>query len=289
MIKMKFPSVFQSSVTDDENAVEFGGLKWKGLDVIKGRDVVRYPANYEDLAYFYPLVVRMVEVKLNRDLGDRIAITVPTDLAKNKDYTDLLKTRIAKYTGKLADVYPQGVYALLAGLKRGGLITNTLIIDGGFNTVNVAVVQAGLDGLDVLFMRTYTGEGIKSLLGLFYEKAKKKVLNLPSNEALLKEVFLKGQMSSGVTLYNLKEEKREAITVYMGVLVNRIKSELSSINAFYDQIMICGGLAYYVNLQGEGIRVVYGDEYSNAEGVFEHSRKPTIDFGFGDVKVVLPE
>jgi hypothetical protein len=294
---LKFPSVFQKADEDDEDAVfvKSLGRYYKGLDNI---DLVRPKEevlNLEGLVKYYPILVKLL-TKKGLITADQIAVSLPADTyMKEKKKTDGLIQKIQK--GIIEEnegiqdvrVLPQGVVGTLTALKnkeiQKGLI---LTIDGGFNTVNVSIINT--NDLDIIYTRTYYNElGIRNLLEIFYSRLQKKFPEAPYNLQLLKRIFLTGQYIHGKK--DVKTEKEKSIDEFVDTLITRITGDISKIMADYDQILIIGGLSYYLkdqqlNAPAEIAVPEKDGEFYNVMGMKIQSKRPSIDFGFGDVKFI---
>ncbi|GEM_PF-1515946 len=293
---IKFPSGFERVVGKKEEAVECCGRRWiAGID----KADAEYPEGLTDLIAYYPIVVKWVE-KHYTDLGDTIGVSLPTEIVFREMETGEwrkvkeLSERIKKYTGKKVVVFPQGVIALewifSAGYLKPG--HSTLVIDGGFNTVNLALVDRKGK---VTFVKTISNElGIRDLLEKYFRPllAEKIGGEVSANLLKLKRVFLDGFVDMGFERISVKGEKREALESYIDALFTKIKGELARKGETFEQFTIVGGLSYYIDeirTNKEYFLPKEGGEFLTVKGMWRALKRQdgsvAIDFGFGDVKV----
>lgn len=259
--------------------VEFEGLRW---EVGKGEE---YPLTLHDLIYFYPLVVKHFG-------HESLAVSLPVETyLKSPELRSLLADRIYKHAGARAEVYPQGVISLkhLYGENLVPYDEKVLVIDGGFNTVNLSVVKDG----EVLYVKTFYNElGVRDLLDKYFrEELLRRFPEVAANLQKLQEVFLAGVLDIGFYQYDLSEVKRIATEVYLNELFNRIKGELTRVGESFTFFVVVGGLSYL--LKGIEIETNKGNyipeengEFLTALGMHYDSGLPAVDFGFGQIKEV---
>jgi len=293
---IKFPSGFERVVGKKEEAVECCGRRWiAGID----KSDAEYPEGLTDLISYYPIVVKWIE-KYYTKLGDTVGVSLPTEIVFREIETGEwkkvkeLSERIKTHTGKKVVVFPQGVIALewifSEGLLKPG--RSTLVIDGGFNTVNLALVDKNGK---VTFYKTISNElGIRDLLEKYFRPllAEKIGGEISANLLKLKRVFLDGFVDMGFERINVKGEKKEALESYMDALFTKIKGELTRKGETFEQFTIVGGLSYYIDeirTNKEYFLPKEGGEFLTVKGMWKALKRQggsvAIDFGFGDVKV----
>jgi hypothetical protein len=294
---LKFPSIFQKADEDDENAVFIKSLgrHYKGLDNIDTIRPKEEVLNLEGLAKYYPILIKLL-TKKDLITTDQIAVSLPADTyMKEKKKTNGLiqkiQSGIMEENENIKDVrvLPQGVVGTLTALKnkeiQKGLI---LTIDGGFNTVNVSIIDT--NNLDIIYTRTYYNEiGIRNLLDIFYSRLQKKFPETPYNLQMLKKIFLTGQYIHGKK--DVRTEKERSIDEFVDALIAKITGDISKIMVDYDQILVIGGLSYYLrdqqlNAPAEIVVPEENGEFYNVIGMKIQSGSPSIDFGFGDIKFI---
>lgn len=295
---LKFPSVFQKADEDDENAIfaKSIGRYYKGLDNIDAIRPKEEVLNLEGLVKYYPILIKIL-TKKGLITSDQIAVSLPADTymkerkKKENGLIQRIQSGIIEENENIKDVkvLPQGVVGTLTALKnkeiQKGLI---LTIDGGFNTVNVSIIDT--NSLEIAYTRTYYNEiGIRNLLEIFYSRLQKKFPEVPYNLQLLKKIFLTEQYIHGKK--DVKTEKERSTEEFIDALITKVTGDISKIMADYDQILVIGGLSYYLknqqlNAPAEIVVPEKNGEYYNVIGMKLQTGKPSIDFGFGDVKIV---
>jgi hypothetical protein len=289
METLKFPSIFKIASRPEDAVLEWEGKRWLPLgsqEVGAGKNIV-YSLN--DLIHYYPLVIKLLDKQIG--LSDSVAVSLPAGDYLNTDLTKQLQRRIKDHADKEAIVLPQGTMSVLDLHEKGkiDLSGKALIIDGGFNTVNVILID--LQNLKPIFTKTYANQiGIRNLLAdYFYREISKRIYGYPLDLQRLKSDFLAGRTDLGITEYDLEVEKNTALERFVSDMINKIVGELqiyfSNIeDARYDYIVVVGGLSYYLDIQTNK-KFVRGDEFSTARGMSLQSETDAVDFGFGDIKV----
>ncbi|MBX0311417.1 MAG: hypothetical protein JHC31_06525, partial [Sulfurihydrogenibium sp.] len=242
-----------------------------------------------DLIHYYPLVIKLLDKQIG--LNDTVAVSLPAGDYLNTELVRQLERRIEDHTGKQAVVLPQGTMAVLDLYDKGlvELKGKALIIDGGFNTVNVILID--LQSLKPLFTRTYANQiGIRNLLSdYFYREVVKRIYGYPLDLQRLKSDFLAGRTDMGFNEYDLEVEKNTALERFTSDMMNKITGELQIYlsnleDARYDYVVVVGGLSYYVDVQTNK-KFVRGDEFSTVKGMMLQAETDAVDFGFGDIKI----
>lgn len=289
----KYPSIFKVASRNEDAILEWENKKWLPLgsqEVGMSKNVV-YSIN--DLIYYYPLVIKLLDKQIG--LSNTVAISLPAEDYLKTDLVNQLTRRIKDHTGKEATALPQGTMAVLDLYNKGKIKLDgkALVIDGGFNTVNVILID--LQNLKPLFTRTYANQiGIRNLLvDYFYREINKRIYGYPLDLQRLKEDFLAGRTDLGMTEYDLSVEKSVALERFMEDMLNKIVGEIqiyfSNIeNSRYDYVVVVGGLSYYADIETNK-KFIRGDEFSTAKGMAFQSETDSIDFGFGDIKVAKVE
>lgn len=291
----KMPSAFErvSGVRAKlPEAVSYDGFKWI---VGSGSRNAEYPINLSDLKYFYPLVVKEMMRRGWIKEGEEIGVSLPAetwyeDKLSGFKFCEGIKDDIRKETGVEVEVLPQGVIALQKIYEEGKLSEEgrTLVIDGGFNTVNTAIVFDG----EIVYTKTYYNEfGIRDLLeNYFRPEIKQKYPEATSNLQRLKEVFLKEKIDAGLVVIDVKNEKMLALNNFIDALFRRIIRDIERAGESFEQFTIVGGLSYYVP-EIETNKPYFipekNGEFYTAAGMCEYLSASAIDFGFGDIKICI--
>ncbi len=284
----KVPSAFERLLGARANlpeAIEFEGYKWL---VGKPSKQAEYPVNLQDLVRFYPLVVKFVNPK-----SEEVAVSLPAetyfeDKLSGEMLISQIKERIKTETGKDAIVLPQGVIALQEIYAQGHLSPDkTLVIDGGFNTVNVAIVD---ENGEILYTKTYYNEfGIRDLLENYFKpELKRKYPEITSNLQRLKEVFLQEQIDAGLQVIDITNEKKVALQSFIEGMFSRIVKDIERAGESFKQFAIVGGLSYYVpEIETNKPHFIprKDGEFYTVMGMNRYTGLPSIDFGFGDIKI----
>lgn len=272
---------------DSSKGVEFEGYRW---EIGRGMD---YPTLLDDLIRFYPLVVKGLV-----NGYDEVAVSLPAEsFIKNKDLVEGLKERIKRYAEKKkVEVLPQGVVSL-SYISRSGLFDidgRVLVIDGGFNTINVSLVESQTG--EVIYIKTYYNElGVRDLLERYFrEELVQRFPEVSSNLQRLLDIFMKGSIDLGFTKKNITEIKEASLGAYLSQVIMRIKGDLARSGEDFDRFVVVGGLSYFFkDIRLETSKPYYvpdkDGEFYTALGMYVYSGMPAVDFGFGHIKIVEPK
>jgi len=297
----KFPTVHRPARLH-EDAVEVFGSRWVvGEKALTHKRGCYYVRDVDELVEYYPLY--LLEVK--RRVGDfsKAVVSLPLDVyvqekvkreMGRENLIDALK-RNCSVTAKVGvEVVPQGIAGLQHLIEEGKVETApTLLIDGGFNTVNVAVVNEEL-GVD--FYKTFTDEiGVRNLIeNYFAEELKLRFSGLTTNLVVLKEVFLKEKLDDGLVVHDVRPEKEKALENFLPETFRKVSREVKRAGVEYEQVVIIGGLSHYLKAEDfETNRKVFvperDGEFLNVLGLldFVPDVKLAVDLGFGDCKVAV--
>ena len=288
---LKIPSAFERVLGAKANlkeAIKYDNYKWLVGKVSKNAE---YPVNLDDLLYFYPLVIKALEEHLK---DDTVAVSLPAetyfeDKISGGELIAKMSDKIKQEAGKSAIVLPQGAVAVQEIFYQGHLEPDkTLVIDGGFNTVNVVIVDKNGE---ILYTKTYYNEfGIRDLLENYFKpELKKKYPEVTSNLQKLKEIFINEEIDAGLKVISTKGEKNVALQTFIEKMFSRILKDIERAGESFKQFAIVGGLSYYVP-EIETNKPHYvpenNGEFLTALGMKRYTGIPAVDFGFGDIKVV---
>ena len=297
----KFPSVFREAKPHERRfSVEWEGERWiVGERALSHKRGCYYIRTVDELVKYYPLFIREVERRAGKTFN-RVVVSLPLDVYVSErakmdlGKTNLISTLERSFEGKVAGVGPQGIAGLQTLLEQGKVKPkSTLLIDGGFNTVNTAVLD---DELNVLTYKTFTDEiGIRNLIEDFFveELVKSGFSGISTNLVVLKEIFLSGRLDTGFNVVDITPEKERALERFLQRFFRKITGEIKRSGTDYDQIVILGGLSYYLSPDLiETTKDLYiageGAEFLNVQGLPAWFSAPVaVDLGFGDCKVMV--
>ncbi|WP_457748600.1 hypothetical protein [Sulfurimonas sp.] len=284
-----------------EDALSFEGLKFRAGDVSGSN--LEYMYNLKDLVTYAHLFVQ--SVTRDREVT-KLAISIPTEAyysSKLKEDGGLVRKmegQLKRHIPSLKEVrvLPQGTSSLgylvskkLVDPKNG----NVLIIDGGFNTLNISVVDSS--GKIKYTQSIHDELGVFNLLNNFFrEELKKSHDEVPTNAQMLKNIFLAGFVDGGFETINVEKEKKRAIDGFVPKLIDRVTRDLRKEKIPFEQFVFVGGISYYIpkdaiktnksfyipKKDGEfltvlGMRDIVGGDFD------------VFDVGFGDTKYILSD
>lgn len=287
---------------DSKDALEFEGFKWKIGDITGAN--IESMTDLNDLVKYSNLFIRQISKKENRKFKN-IAISLPADTyyvsskKSDKGVIRKLENEIKSNINGVENilVLPQGVAAIqyIINKKKINLENgNILVIDGGFNTLNISIIDSQTS--DILLSKSIYNElGVYNLLNNFFkEELETKYDEITSNMQMLKKVFLEEKIDAGFKIIDVKKEKQRALQVFIPKLINRVISEVKKGNSSFEQFIFVGGISHYINEKSiETTKKFYipekDGEFLTVLGMKEIAGEDydVFDVGFGDTKYIL--
>jgi len=287
----KFPTTYRRAGKFEEG-IGFRGEKWVVGEQGKTSASPKTVKRLAELAGLFALEVK----RRSGSSSNRVITTLPletriVDRKTGGRLEAVLRESLKDAGFELEKVYPQGVLALEALLADGvAKKENTLLIDGGFNTVNVLFVD---EKLKPRLYLSYYDRGIKRLLELFKEELQASGRGHALSQAQLQEVFLTGELDEGLEITPVEREKEEAVNRYARELLDEIVELLKEKGLPFRQVAVVGGLSYYLKelksvFKGKSVIIPEtGGEYLNLKGLLLKDRNGEFlpfDLGFGWIK-----
>ena len=303
MRKYKFPSAYKRLVTDSFRDTVF----YDGKYYLIGKDAETNGMAIWDIPKMVdvtPLFLKYLQDVKKEDIS-KVVLSVPSgvfaEAFKQKKqgrrcYFDEVKEKVK---GKLKDVeevkfLPQGVSAIYVymqdkRLKEGDVV---LTIDGGFNTLNLALTVVGTP-LDIVYNESLFDKGIRQLLlEYFYPLLVSEIsYDIKKDYHFLKDIFLSKEIAKGFDIINVSSLVEEAVKNYVTDLKELIYEFLSRNNIKnYDAINVVGGISYYLQNAIKTDKKLFlpekDGEFLTAIGMaVKNPGFLAVDLGFGDVKV----
>ncbi|MBM4340050.1 MAG: hypothetical protein FJ110_10925 [Deltaproteobacteria bacterium] len=282
----KEPTVIRSVSTHNEIKRAIG---WNESHYLVGNDAnkrSRYCTgiyNVDDLLNYYELFLRWYERKYEVKFD---AITLPYSVYDSDGIAEKLAKKLSVET-----VVGQGVSALEYLIKTNNAENKTtLLIDGGFNSVNVEIIK----GDEVVYYETYYNQvGVRDLIEKYFRPlVRNRIPDVSHNSIRLDEVLKNGYVDYNFERIYFEDEKKQAIDRYIREVFRQIKSGISNELMDFDQAIIVGGLAYFVSpdmIETSKTLVIPAEypEYLNVLGASMHAGfKPALDLGFGYTKYI---
>ena len=311
VLLIKFPTVYRPakvSEIQDGDSVKVAGEDYTvGERALEGGIPVR---DVKSLVRAYPILVAEAKKRTGWD-GGVVSVSLPvevlrSDLRKGKELISTLQREITEKVEKVegVEVLPQGIAGFVYAESQGLLEERpTLIIDGGFNTINVSLIEPdGRGDYKVIVGVSLMDSGVRRLLNTYFKESVRDAYpDLPTDEQILNQLFLKKRMRIAGKVVDVTEQVEEAKAKYLASFFPKVEAAISSstLTADYEQILVIGGISYYLDENsvkntdfGEGTTVVVPDEngeYYNALGiaVLTGSGALNVDGGFGHTKVCV--
>lgn len=282
----KEPTVLRSVSSHNEMKKAIG---WNDSHYLVGNDAHRRSRyctgiyNVDDLLNCYELFLSWYERKYEVKFD---AITLPYSVYDSDGIADKLAKKL-----KVETVVGQGVSAYEYLVKTNHLENKTtLLIDGGFNSINVEIIKGG----EVVYYETYYNQvGVRDLIEKYFKPlVRNKIPDVSHNPIRLDEVLKNGYADYNFERIYFTDEKKEAVDRYVKEVFRQIKSGISNELMDFEQVAIVGGLAYFVSsdmIETSKTLVIPAEhpEYLNVLGASMHAGfKPALDLGFGYTKYI---
>jgi hypothetical protein len=314
----KFRSVFFPALgADSARATELEGKRYLFGTEVYGTP--QYIANIEELIEIYPLGIKWLVEKAKFPKTEKIAVSLPAMTYRDhkalkergeNNAIDTLSERIKRLLGyKEVAVAPQGVSALFHVENIDPDIVSDrkkiMLIDGGFNTINIALVDSNEEGYEAVYVRTYYDEfGVRDLLSRYLAPILRvKYPDLSQNEQMLNNIFMAKKINLGLQSADITQQKDEAMNAFLLDMFAKIRGDISKAGLDYQSVVFVGGLAHCVDkdiLDTDKILFIPpksgkedgsdGAEYYNARGMAQLYQPSLgyliVDGGFGHFKVV---
>lgn len=282
----KEPTVIRSASSHSEMKRAIG---WNDSHFLVGNDANRRSRyctgiyNVDDLLNYYELFLRWYEMKYEVKFD---TITLPYSVYDSDGIAEKLIKKL-----KVEAVVGQGISAFEYLVKTNHVENKTtLLIDGGFNSVNVEIIKDD----EVVYYETYYNQvGVRDLIEKYFRPVvRNKIPDISNNYNRLDEVLKNGYADYNFERVSFAEEKREAVDRYVREVFRQIKSGISNELMDFEQVVIVGGLAYFVTsdiIETSKTLIIPTEhpEYLNVLGASMHAGfKPALDLGFGYTKYI---
>jgi len=209
-------------------------------------------------------------------------ICVSLSLADYKTHKNNLKNSCSKFliNGKYFEnkilVVPQGVGIWYYCDQP----KNAAIIDVGFNTIDVLVVEDGMLSVDKSFGLVDKGAVIlaSNVAKIFYAKYNDQINKYLANEILLNH----GKIKYGRKEYDLSEDIVKLKLNYTEKVLADVfdNTDFKGLLKSIDTLIVAGGGAYYLDknfIEKEGIFVPDKPDYANVLGFIKYAESPEND------------
>lgn len=306
---LKFPTVYRvaklSEVREGETVKVDETNFVVGEKAVEGGIPVR---DVNSLIASYPILVKEAFRRLGKR-EKRVGVSLPVEVLwrdtrkESKPLTTQLQN-LVKEKAEVEDVrvLPQGTSGFLWAVKKGELERkSTVVIDGGFNTINISLIEPKAQGgFRLVFGISLMDSGVRKLINQYFSDAlRESYPDVPSDEQLLNSLFIRGKMRIGGKLIDATKEREIAKNSYLRAFLPKVESALASasLSADYEQILVIGGISHYIDKNSventafaEGTRVFVAErdgEFYNALGMLAMMGMDgiAVDGGFGHTKV----
>ncbi len=306
---LKFPSVYRMA---KKGEIQDGySVKVAGKDYVVGERAIEGGVGIRDvesLVESYSYLVAEAMKRSSFKVG-AVSVSLPVevfrlDVRQGRERIKRISSLIREQVeGVLSvSVFPQSITGFAYSVYVGEAEKKpTIVIDGGFNTINVSLIEPDGEDYRVPFAISLMDAGVRKLLNTYFKDAIREIYpDLPTDEQLLNQLFLKGRARIGGKVVNAEEAVREAKEKYLASFLPKVENAISSNALFvdYEQVLVIGGISYYLDKEAvadtdfaEGTEVVIPSdkgEYYNVLGqkVME-PESLAVDGGFGHTKVCI--
>lgn len=282
MKTFKFPSVYRETPIYIPGSFYFNNRHYLiAENALQKPRLASWLYSTSDLVSAYPLFLSYLSSSFSSSIT---TVTLPLADTLRKDLVSPLEEQGLT-------VIPQGLAALyhheLDISPDKNLI---LLIDGGFRTVNIALVERSTK--NVLFLKTHYDEiGIRNLLeGEFQPRLETVLPDMTDNPVQLNKAFLEGKIDDGFKTLSLIEEKNLALQSFTSRFLALLETDLRRNSLSFDLALLVGGIGHYLvpeNFGSMPVMIPQNSEWSNALGASEITGSSALDLGFGHGKLVI--
>jgi len=281
----KFPSLISHAVKSDvgigqSNLVFYNGEYYYVAESASNSPDLILPNSPHFLVRYSPAFLYHIMKKLK--FPEISTICVSLSLADYKEHKNNLKNSCSKffvnekYFENKILVVPQGVGIWYYCDQP----KNAAIIDIGFNTIDVLVVEDGVLSVDKSFGLVDKGAVIlaSNVAKIFYAKYNDQINKYLANEILLNH----GKIKYGRKEYDLSEDIAKLKLNYTEKVLADVfdNTDFKGLLKSIDTLIVAGGGAYYLDgnfIEKEGIFVPDKPDYANVLGFIKYAESPEND------------
>jgi plasmid segregation protein ParM len=281
----KFPSLISHAVKSDVGIGKSNLVFYNGEYYYVGELASNSPdlilANSPDfLVRYSPAFLYHIIKKL--EFPEISTICVSLSLADYKEHKNQLKSSCSnflvnkKYFENKILVVPQGVGIWYYCDQP----KNAAIIDIGFNTIDVLIVEDSMLSVDKSFGLVDKGAVIlaSNVAKIFYTKYNDQINKYLANEILLNH----GKIKYGRKEYDLSEDIAKLRANYTEKVLADVfdNTDFKGLLKSIDTLVVAGGGAYYLDksfIEKEGILIPDKPDYANVLGFIKYAESPEND------------
>ena len=253
----------------EKNIVAFGGHHYLvGKSALQMEDTkIQKIEDYETMKLITPIVATKYLRNYNPEDVEYICFTLSEAyLKKSKDFHQALTSSLPEYSGKIR-LIPQG-----AGIKKAidnvGLdvdnpshkdsYKNYIIIDGGFNTIDVAKVVD-----NELVPGNIKGHEQKGaiLIAKEVQRQIKSKFDIDLNMDRVKGVLEDKSFKQRSDVYDCKEIVKLSVEYYLGVLRDFLEANYGEEMNAIQHVLLCGGIAEIIRENTDQWKSYFGEGF----------------------------
>jgi hypothetical protein len=270
-VEYKFPTAV--AYMPDDEVMEVERVNVGGGNFVVGRDV-KYVASYKieipgvkDLIRWSGVFLKYVLDKFGE--FDVVVSGLPPNAKRHVSEFEAVLRSVSR-EAKIK-ILPQGVGILYDVVSREAFLSEVMVVDIGYNTVDCLVAEK----VEGIWKKkrgiTVEGFGVMKAVSFMRELFSSKMEFFKNwSVSRLVEAFEVGYVVVDGERVDLSGYKAEAVKRYEEVLVGRLKAELSDDFRSIESVVLAGGGAYYVSDKHFGKKIIKPEkpEFSQARGYY---------------------
>jgi hypothetical protein len=270
-VEYKFPTAV--AYMPDDEVMEVERVNVGGGYFVVGRDV-KYVASYKieipgvkDLIRWSGVFLKYVLDKFGE--FDVVVSGLPPNAKRHVSEFEAVLRSVSR-EAKIK-ILPQGVGILYDVVSREAFLSEVMVVDIGYNTVDCLVAEKVEGVWKKKRGITVEGFGVMKAVSFMRELFSSKMEFFKNwSVSRLVEAFEVGYVVVDGERVDLSGYKAEAVKRYEEVLVGRLKAELSDDFRSIESVVLAGGGAYYVSDKHFGKKIMKPEkpEFSQARGYY---------------------
>jgi hypothetical protein len=270
-VEYKFPTAV--AYMPDDEVMDVERVNVGGGYFVVGRDV-KYVASYKieipgvkDLIRWSGVFLKYVLDKFGE--FDVVVSGLPPNAKRHVSEFEAVLRSVSR-EAKIK-ILPQGVGILYDVVSREAFLSEVMVVDIGYNTVDCLVAEKVEGVWKKKRGITVEGFGVMKAVSFMRELFSSKMEFFKNwSVSRLVEAFEVGYVVVDGERVDLSGYKAEAVKRYEEVLVGRLKAELSDDFRSIESVVLAGGGAYYVSDKHFGKKIMKPEkpEFSQARGYY---------------------
>ena len=279
--KGKFPNAVAkaSKFLNKSNYTQDNLITYNGKKFLVGEEAALHsPLTTRSFSYlkkYSPLLLIKLMIMEGIDKIDALVTGLAlSDFNRKDEYEKALSA--FSFDGRAVEIpkvliLPQGYGIYLDFVSKKGKIPGVLVIDIGYNTVDVGYINK--EGkFDVSYSKAYENEGIVKIVEGLAEYIREEIHRLPIPEPIIKQALVDRKIEISGEEYNLSDVIDELSEDYAEYLLGKIEADYKTIMGLSKFVIVAGGGARFVRNYLEDMGNIFipeEPEFANVRGYYQ--------------------